>query len=100
MTDLAWEGPRGLRERESRSRRCIRSVERVAIEQGLSTSSGMRAKPFAVWVMAGGLVFAAIVTFAGAVLYVIQNGAGDGGSYSSLTFAFVPSVSAVFSRRR
>src|SRR5438132_7401013 len=31
----------------SRSRRCIRRVERVALEQGLSTSSGMRAKPFA-----------------------------------------------------
>src|SRR5881628_925 len=92
MTDLPWEGPRGLRERESRSRRCIRRVERVALEQGLSTSSGMRAKPFAVWVIAGGLVFAAIVTFAGAVLYLIQNGAGDGVFYSYLIFAIVPLV--------
>src|SRR3989454_4343681 len=98
-TDLPWEGPRGLRERESRSRRCIRRVERVALEQGLSTSSGMRAKPFAVWVIAGGLVFAAIVTFAGAVLYLIQNGAGDGVFYSYLIFAIVPLVFAVFAWR-
>src|SRR3989442_6220689 len=96
MTDLPGEGPRGLRERESRSRRCIRRVERVALEQGLSTSSGMRAKPFAVWVIAGGLVFAAIVTFAGAVLYLIQNGAGDGVFYSYLIFPIVPLVFAVF----
>src|SRR6266571_4467129 len=73
MTDLPWEGPRGLRERESRSRRCIRRVERVAIEQGMSTSSGMRAKPFAVWVIAGGLVFAAILTFRSAKLGLRQK---------------------------
>src|SRR3989442_6685252 len=99
MTDLAWKGPRGLRERQSRSRSCIRRVERVALEQGLSTSSGMRAKPFGVWVIAGGLVFAAIVTFAGAVLYLIQNGAGDGVFYSYLIFAIVPLVFAVFAWR-
>src|SRR2546426_1784583 len=59
----------------------------------------MRAKPFAVWVIAGGLVFAAIVTFAGAVLYLIQNGAGDGVFYSYLIFAIVPLVFAVFAWR-
>ena len=71
----------------------------MALEQGLSTSSGMRAKPFAVWVIAGGLVFAAIVTFAVAVLYLIQNGAGDGVFYSYLIFAIVPLVFAVFAWR-
>src|SRR3989442_12880151 len=99
ITDLPWKGTRGLRALESRSRRCIRRVERVALEQGLSTSSGMRAKPFAVWVIAGGLVFAAIVTFAGAVLYLIQNGAGDGVFYSYLIFSIVPLAFAVFALR-
>jgi plastocyanin len=71
----------------------------MAVEQDARVSSGMRSKPFAAWVIAGGLVFSAIAIFAGAIGYAIRNGVGDGVFYSYAIFAVIPLIPAIFAWR-
>ncbi len=66
---------------------------------GVSGTSGMRSKPFAVWVIAGGLVLAALVNLATGIQTLITNGAGGGGFYFLAVFAIILLIPAVFAWR-
>jgi plastocyanin len=56
----------------------------------------MRSKPFAVWVITGGLVLAALVNLATGIQTLIMSGTGGGGFYFLIIFAIILVIPAIF----